>query len=293
MAGILKFKCERCGQRIAVQPRHLNKLITCPECGEATHPLAEQIVSARAQEGTSAPAARGGKKRGKTAPETEEAGGRPCANCGDTIGRLQKQHTWEDKVVCKTCHRKLSNESTRAGAPAITQETGPAKKARTSRWRSKKSVTKVTATVAAPVAARALLPSDAPAREGGPLALNLAPHTLIGGVENLRVIPMTLGTTWATLRGRLLAVLVVVCILAAAVYGAMSLLRDIAGLIASVAFVMLAAVATWLLLRAGLQAGRRFIAARMKAAASPAGAGAGEPGAPAAVELAKALPHQE
>src|SRR5215213_11406514 len=120
MAAILKFKCERCGQRIAVQPRHLNKLITCPECGQATHPLAEQIVSAREQVGAT-PGARGGRKGAKASPkagpESEEKTDRACANCGDVIGRLQKQHTWEDKVVCKTCHRKLSNESTRAGAP--------------------------------------------------------------------------------------------------------------------------------------------------------------------------------
>src|SRR5688572_25899007 len=125
MAAILKFKCEQCGQRIAVQPRHLNKLITCPECGQATHPLAEQIVSAREQVGATSGAAsgatsgaRGGKKGAKASSEPEQKTDRACANCGDIIGRLQKQHTWENKVVCKPCHGKLSNESTRAGAPA-------------------------------------------------------------------------------------------------------------------------------------------------------------------------------
>jgi hypothetical protein len=128
---------------------------------------------------------------------------------------------------------------------------------------------------------------------GASLPVTLIARALTGGGggENLRVIPMTFGTAWATLRGRLLAVLVVVCVLAAAVYGAMSLLRDIAGLIASVAFVMLAAVATWLLLRAGLQAGRRFVAARMKHAASAPGAT--EPASPVTVEVTRALPQQK
>lgn len=292
MAGILKFKCEQCGQRIAVQPRHLNRLITCPECGQATHPLAEQIVSARGQVDSPRSSGRGGRKAAKASPEPQDTTDRACANCGDLIGRLQKQHAWEGKVVCKACHGKLSNESTRAGAPAAREETEPPKKARGGgRWRSKKSATKAAETVAEPVAARVVLPADAPAREGGPLTLNLAPRSLSGGAENLRVIPMTLGTTWAMLRGRLIALLVVVCILSAAIYGAMSLLRDIAGLVASIAFVMLAAVATWLLLRAGLQAGRRFVASRMKSAASPSGGA--ESGSPVTVEVTKALPHRE
>jgi hypothetical protein len=292
MAAILKFKCERCGQRIAVQPKHLNKLITCPECGQSTHPLAEQIVSAREQVGAGT-RGRGGKSgSSKRSPEPADKPEAACANCGDGIGRLQKQHLWEGKPVCKPCHRKLSNEATKAGAPAVRDESTPARKPRASRWRSKQTAAKVKDR-AQPQPAIApekteLAVATREGATGSPLAATLITRALTGaggGGENLRVIPMTFGTAWVTLRGRLLAVLLVVCILAAAVYGAMSLLRDIAGIIASIAFVMLAAVAMWLLLRAGLQAGRRFVAARMKNAASHASGGA----SPVTVDVTEAL----
>jgi hypothetical protein len=216
-----------------------------------------------------------------------------CANCGDGIGRLQKQHLWDGKPVCKPCHRKLSNEASRAGTPAVREEPA-ARKARTSRWRSKKTPAKVKDRVEsqpmiAPVKTE-LAVATREAAAGGSLPVTLVARALTGGGggENLRVVPMTFGTMLATLRGRLLGVLVVVCVLAAAVYGAMSLLRDIAGIIASVAFVMLAAVAMWLLLRAGLSAGRRFVAARMRNAASAPHTSAGT-ASPVTVEVSDAL----
>ena len=47
MAAMLKFTCEQCGHRIATPSRRLSQLVTCPECGHATHPLANQILSQR------------------------------------------------------------------------------------------------------------------------------------------------------------------------------------------------------------------------------------------------------
>jgi len=43
--GMRKFSCTHCGHRLAVPPKHLGRLVTCPECGRETHPLAEQILS--------------------------------------------------------------------------------------------------------------------------------------------------------------------------------------------------------------------------------------------------------
>jgi hypothetical protein len=119
---MLKFQCERCGERIAVQPRHLNPLVCCPQCGNATHPLAGQILTMHS--GTSAPpkakrrngsatkpAATGDPKKSKkasapAAPPLEE-----CANCGQPIGRLQKAERWDGKTVCAACAEALARES--------------------------------------------------------------------------------------------------------------------------------------------------------------------------------------
>ena len=84
---MLKFRCQHCGQRIAVPARHLGKLVTCAECGQVTHPLAEQIVKAK-QAAAPVPAA----------PMTAVAS--PCANCGKPIGVLQATHAWQAQRVC-------------------------------------------------------------------------------------------------------------------------------------------------------------------------------------------------
>jgi hypothetical protein len=39
---------------------------------------------------------------------------RCCANCGDTIGKLQSPHDWRGQPVCQGCHVKLTNESRQA-----------------------------------------------------------------------------------------------------------------------------------------------------------------------------------
>jgi DNA-directed RNA polymerase subunit RPC12/RpoP len=34
-----------------------------------------------------------------------------CANCGDKIGALEKSITWENHIICQTCHAKLSTQA--------------------------------------------------------------------------------------------------------------------------------------------------------------------------------------
>jgi predicted RNA-binding Zn-ribbon protein involved in translation (DUF1610 family) len=106
VAAMLKFRCQHCGQRIAVPARHLGKLVTCAECGASTHPLAEQIVQTKREAAPPAPAVP------TTAPTPSP---NPCANCGKTIGRLQTSLQWEGQQVCGTCHHVLSAESSLGG----------------------------------------------------------------------------------------------------------------------------------------------------------------------------------
>lgn len=137
-AAMLKFQCERCGERIAVQSRHLGRLVCCPQCGNATHPLAGQILTMHS--GTASGAKANGSKppkpkrpnghaksdsltaaadapdrprpdksdkpRKPAAPPLEE-----CANCGRAIGRLQKTERWKDQTVCAVCAEALARES--------------------------------------------------------------------------------------------------------------------------------------------------------------------------------------
>ena len=91
-----KFTCGHCGGRLAVNPRHLERLVHCPECGKPTHPLAGEILSA-AKAGE--PAA-----RALSAEPVE----RKCENCGRKIGRLEKLQLWENHLVCGDCQAKLA-----------------------------------------------------------------------------------------------------------------------------------------------------------------------------------------
>src|SRR5262245_1104735 len=92
-----KFSCVHCGHRLAVQPRHLGRLVTCPECGRATHPLADQILGNSATESTS-----------KTASPAKQTS---CANCGVNLGKLQQQRILDGHIICLACHAALSAES--------------------------------------------------------------------------------------------------------------------------------------------------------------------------------------
>jgi predicted RNA-binding Zn-ribbon protein involved in translation (DUF1610 family) len=139
--AMLKFQCERCGERIAVQPRHLNQLVCCPQCGNATHPLAGQILtmhsgsaptkakrrngSAKPAAAADAPGASGDSKKAKksstsAAPPLEE-----CANCGRPIGRLQKAERWDGKTVCSACAEALARESLPPRTAAIVKVPTP------------------------------------------------------------------------------------------------------------------------------------------------------------------------
>jgi hypothetical protein len=103
---MLKFRCQHCGQRIAVPARHLGKLVTCAECGQATHPLAEQIVA---------------KQPAAARPPAAVPVGAPshsadaCANCGKAVGRLQVSLQWDGQRVCGACYHVLSAESSLGG----------------------------------------------------------------------------------------------------------------------------------------------------------------------------------
>jgi predicted RNA-binding Zn-ribbon protein involved in translation (DUF1610 family) len=174
VAAMLKFRCQHCGQRIAVPARHLGKLVTCAECGQVTHPLAEQLVKsspAPAQPPAPAPA--------PLQPITE-----PCANCGKAIGALQSSQSWNGRRVCAPCHHLLTDESSHQG---------------------------IAARVASPVE-----PAGVPLRE-------------------------------RAIRG-----MMVIAVAVVALYGAATLLRDIAGLIAVAAVAILALLALYAVFRTRL-----------------------------------------
>jgi hypothetical protein len=109
---MLKFRCQHCGQRIAVPARHLGKLVTCAECGQVTHPLAEQIVRAGPSR-TAAPTV-----AAAVAASPVKAGG-ICGNCGGPIGALQAEHRWRDRKVCAPCFHLLTAESSAPEGRAI------------------------------------------------------------------------------------------------------------------------------------------------------------------------------
>jgi predicted RNA-binding Zn-ribbon protein involved in translation (DUF1610 family) len=178
---MLKFRCQHCGQRIAVPARHLGRLVICSECGEQTHPLAEQLAKSR-------PVL---KPRPVTTPDG-------CANCGGIIGRLQSSHEWEAQRVCGHCYHVLSSESSRPRG-ALGQH----------------------ATLA--VATRVAAPSPVTEVRGG---------------------------TLLTMRERVVRALMVFVVGAVALYGALTLLRDIAGLIAVAAVAVLALLALYAVFRA-------------------------------------------
>lgn len=202
---MLKFRCQHCGQRIAVPRSHLGRLVTCAECGAQTHPLAEQLAAASAK-APPAPAAPG--RAAEMAPAAAPAGA--CDNCGATIGRLQSSHAWEGHTICGACLPRLVGDSKFGKvAPAI-------------------------ADVPATVVARVLhepgtgYVADAPSRP-------LAPE----------------------LRERLLRGLIVFVVASVALYGALSLLRDVAGLIAVAAVAVLALLSLYALFRGAVAARRR------------------------------------
>ena len=218
---MLKFRCQHCGQRVAVPARHLGKLVTCAECGAQTHPLAEQIVvqSRKPEPAQPKPA------RGPAAEATAAA----CANCALPLGRLQATHEWEAQKVCAPCYHRLSTESTLPGAGRPS--------------------------TAKPVAATRVLPQT-PARVADPL---LPP----AGSSYSAALPLTL-------RERVTRGVMVFVVGVVAVYGALTLLRDIAGLIAVAAVTILALLALYGLFRSKVSARFRTRPAAPDSESAPA-----------------------
>ena len=213
---MLKFRCQHCGQRIAVPARHLGKLVTCAECGAQTHPLAEQIV---VQSRKPDPA-----KPKPTRAPAAQAATPACANCAQPLGRLQATHEWEDQKVCAPCYHRLSDESTLSGNARPTKA---------------RPVVATRVHPPAPGPAPLLPPAGSPYASQHPLGL----------------------------RERVTRGVMVFVVGAVAVYGALTLLRDIAGLIAVAAVAILALFALYGLFRSKL-------AARFRTRATPPG---GEP----------------
>jgi predicted RNA-binding Zn-ribbon protein involved in translation (DUF1610 family) len=198
---MLKFRCQQCGQRIAVPSRHLGKLVTCSECGAQTHPLAEQIVGSSSSRvsGPGTPAVGG---LGSASPQAA------CDNCGIAIGRLQTTHAWNGHTVCGACFPRLVGDSGVRGASP-----------------------------AALVVTRARLEAPAAAKSS---AVGTKPLSL-------------------ELRERVLRGLTVFVVASVALYGALTLLRDIAGLVAVAAVAVLTLLALYALFR-GTLAARRGLA---------------------------------
>lgn len=171
---MIKFRCGQCGNRIAVHKRRMNTVIHCPDCAAVTHPIAEQVIERRAALALS----------GLKAAGTPHA----CANCAHPIGKLQKLHLWENKVVCGGCHQKLSAENTPALLP------GPVTPVAVVRRQRARSI------------------------EDADPALDPVVQTLT-----------------RPFRGGLFGAMVGLCVAAAALYGAMSLLREVAGIITGLA----------------------------------------------------------
>jgi uncharacterized RDD family membrane protein YckC len=89
----------------------------------------------------------------------------------------------------------------------------------------------------------------------------------------LKVIPLQL-------HDRLLVLLAAVCIAGAALYGALTLLRDLAGLLTTAALLILLAAAAYLLLRSAFTVGKRALRTR-------SGGASGTPAEPAKVRVKK------
>lgn len=194
---MIKFRCGQCGQRIAVHKRQMNAVIVCPDCAAETHPMAEQVLQRRAA----------------LAVATLKAGGasHACANCSHPIGKLQKLHLWDNKVVCGGCHQKLSAENTPALLPAPTT----------------------------------------PVR-----VTRRASQGMLEAPEADPSFDPVVQTLTRPFRGGLFGALVGLCVAGAALYGAMSLLRDVAGIITGLAIGGLALLFIYVAVRSVLSARR-------------------------------------
>lgn len=107
---MLRFTCNHCGARIAISDRNAAHLTVCPECGGVTHPLAAHISPApstklnEVKERIPQPVA--------TAVATTPPAATICANCGRSLGKLEKSEGWNESQVCVECHQTLREQST-------------------------------------------------------------------------------------------------------------------------------------------------------------------------------------
>lgn len=165
-----KFRCQHCGHRIAILPRHMGKLVRCPECGSMTHPLAEQIVAGQPGHDDAAEAAMSERQARPVKTAAAPAGPQidPCGNCGRLIGRLETRHAWHGSVVCTGCHHMLSNPQPLVAAqPMVSiEDLDSGKSTRGKRTLAPGRVRRVEPVAARPSAAQRLLP---PLRGGGPV----------------------------------------------------------------------------------------------------------------------------
>lgn len=198
---MIKFRCGQCGNRIAVPKRRMNQVILCPDCSAVTHPIAEQVIERRSALAITALKA--------------QSTAHTCANCSQPIGKLQKLHLWENKVVCGACHRKLAAENTPA-TPTTT--------------------------------------AIVPASTAVTVARRERRRTIIDEPDaNFDPVVQTLTRPF---RGGLFGALVGLCVAAAALYGAMSLLRDVAGIVTGLAIGGLALLFIYVAVRSTLAARR-------------------------------------
>jgi len=302
---MLKFRCQHCRQRIAVGTRHLGKLVTCPECGEPTHPLAEQIVSLQSESHSQvrmATAVAGGRPLSGARTALAREKGDECANCGQAFGRLQQRASWMGHPVCPICHARLAGEIAAVGQAVGARDSGVASRLGQPSTHSVPAAQKVAARrVPEP---SSVTDSDRPALNlsNGP-ALSLSNGLLargaqaagrmalvvgMGTVAKARDMPLlpadTEGQSGLTVRGapdsrlriappslhsRLFFALMIVTLTGVAVYGALSLLQALAGYLTAAAFILLAVLGGYLLLRISLSAGRQLLPARSGRATRP------------------------
>jgi hypothetical protein len=103
-----------------MQNRHLRRLVACHACGRTTHPAGKVLAQSLPMPSTALVPAKLPKAKALAAPS------RCCANCGDTIGKLQSPQDWRGQPVCHGCHVKLFHESQAARlAPAARGPANP------------------------------------------------------------------------------------------------------------------------------------------------------------------------
>lgn len=241
--------------------RYSGGFVVCPECGRQTHPLAKKILSihsadeaAKGLVAQSAPASKAARTESlnlgsRSAAAAASASRRPviCANCGTPIGKLQTPQVWKDHLVCANCLQTLSGE-------ARSPESKPAAFI--------PSLTSSTMTAATAIVRRVLRPAG----EGTPLGPPASPNALAamvrpevqaqaGKVIRGHLIPVIAAMSG---RGRVMLAIFVLFAACTAIYGALTLLRDLTGYLTTGALILLAAGAIYLLLRASVVAGRKL-----------------------------------